>query len=66
MEKNFISEYQATCFYVNLPAKQYGVCINIKDIDKTDEIMRYFYNNEMNKRSIEEWKKEWQTEVGGN
>lgn len=66
MEKNFISEYQATSFYVNLPAKQYGVCINIKDIDKADEIMSYFYNDEMNKRSIDAWKKEWQTEVGGN
>lgn len=57
MEKNFISQYQSTCFYVNSSAKQYGVCINIKDIDRADEIMKYFYNDEMNKRSIEAWKK---------
>lgn len=66
MEKNFVSEYQSTCFYVNLTARQYGVCINIKDIDKREEIMNWFYNDEMNKRSIEEWKKEWKTEVGVN
>jgi len=61
MEKNFISQYQPTSFYVNIQSKQYGVCINIKDIDKKEEIMDYFYNNEINKRSIEAWEQEWQT-----
>lgn len=40
MEKNFISRYQPTCFYVNMPEKQYGVCVNIKDIDKAEEIIK--------------------------
>lgn len=64
MEKNFISEFQKTYFYVDLKQKQYGVCINIKDIDKKDEIMNYFYNDEKNKKSIETWKNEWK--VGKN
>lgn len=59
MRKDFISEVQATCFYVNLVAKQYGVCINVKDIKKKDEIMDYFYNDEMNKKSIKAWEEEW-------
>lgn len=61
MEKNFISQYQATCFYVNLPAKQYGVCINIKDLDKAEEIINYF--KETRKEQIEAWKKEWKAGV---
>lgn len=59
MEKNFISQYQSTGFYVNIPAKQYGVCINIEDIDRKDEILEHFYNDEGTKRTIEAWKKEW-------
>lgn len=61
MEKNFISQYQATGFYVNLPSKQYGVCINIKDIDRKDEIIQHIL--EENKESIEAWKKEWREGV---
>lgn len=61
MEKNFISQYQATYFYVNLPAKQYGVCINIKDLDKAEEIINYF--KETRKEQIESWKKEWKAGV---
>ncbi len=61
MEKNFISEYQPTCFYVNMPAKQYGVCVNIKDIDKAEEIIKECL--EQNKASIEAWKQEWKVGV---
>lgn len=61
MEKNFISRYQATCFYVNLPAKQYGVYVNIKDIDRAEEIIKECL--EQNKASIEAWKKEWKVGV---
>ena len=61
MEKNFISEYQPTCFYVNMPDKQYGVYVNIKDIDKAEEIIKECL--EQNKVSIEAWKKEWKVGV---
>ena len=61
MEKNFISQYQATSFYVNIPAKQYGVCINIRDIEKADEIIKEIL--EENKETIESWKKEWEVGV---
>ena len=57
MEKNFISIYQATCFYVNLLSKQYGVCVNIKDIDQAEEIIRACL--EENKACINAWKQEW-------
>ena len=63
MQKDFISEVQETCFYVSITEKQYGVIINIKDIDKIDEIMDHFYNDERNKRSIEAWKREWKEGV---
>lgn len=61
MEKNFISRYQPTCFYVNLEAKQYGVCVNIKDIDEAEEIIKQCL--EQNKRSIEAWKELWKEGV---
>ena len=61
MEKNFISKHQATCFYVNLQAKQYGVCINIKDIGKADKIIEEFL--EENKKTIEAWKRRWKEGV---
>ena len=61
MEKNFISEYQPTCFYVNMPEKQYGVCVNIKDIDKAQEIIKECL--EQNRVSIEAWKQEWKVGV---
>lgn len=60
MEKNYITEYQETCFYVSMPDKQYGVYINIKDIDKADEIIKGIYNDEKTKRTIEALKKEWE------
>ena len=63
MENNFISLYQQTCFYVDLSAKQYGVCINVKDIDRKHEIMENFYNDEANKRTREAWKNEWKEGV---
>lgn len=61
MEKNFISMYQPTCFYVNLPEKQYGVCVNIKDKDKAEDIIRECL--EENKESIEAWKELWKEGV---
>lgn len=61
MEKNFISEYQPTCFYVNMPARQYGVCVNIKDIDKAEEIIKECLKQ--NEASIEAWKQEWKVGV---
>lgn len=57
MENNFISEWQQTCFYVNLESKIYWVCINIKDIDKSEELTKEIL--ESNKDSIQAWKKEW-------
>lgn len=57
MEKNFISESQKTYFYVDLVNKTYGVCINIKDLVKKDEIINKM--RESNKETIEAWKKEW-------
>ncbi len=61
MEKNYVSQMQATCFYINIPAKQYGVCINIKDIDKAEEIIKKCL--EENKESIEAWKRKWKEGV---
>lgn len=57
MEKNFISENNQTHFYVDLVNKTYGVCINIKDLSKKDEIINEIL--ESNKETIESWKKEW-------
>lgn len=62
MEQNFISQYQATGFYVNLESHTYGVCINIKDIDRKNEIIQQIL--EKNKESIEAWKNEWKEGVG--
>ena len=61
MEKNFISEYQPTCFYINIPEKQYGVRVNIKDIDKAGEIIKECL--EQNKVSIKAWKQKWKEGV---
>lgn len=57
MENNFISATMNTGFYVNLENKTYGVCINIKDIDKRKELIKEII--ESNKDSIEAWQKEW-------
>lgn len=61
MEKNYISEWQPTGFYVNLESKIYGVCINIKDKDKAEEIINYF--RETRKEQIESWKQDWKVGV---
>ena len=39
MEKNYISEWQQTHFYVDLVNRTYGVVINIKDIDKKNRML---------------------------
>lgn len=60
MEKNYISEIEDTHFFVKIASKIYGVCINIKDLDRAEEIINYF--KETRKEQIEAWKKEWQLE----
>lgn len=57
MEKNYISTIMQTYFYVNIEAKQYGVVINIKDIEKAEEIIQYFKTTR--KEQINAWQKEW-------
>lgn len=57
MENNFISATMNTGFYVNLENKTYGVCVNIKDIDKSEELIKEII--ESNKDSIQAWLKEW-------
>ena len=57
MEKNHISAIMQTCFYVNIEAKQYGVIINIKDIERAEEIIQYFKTTR--KEQINAWQKEW-------
>lgn len=61
MERNYISEWQATGFYANIESKIYGVCINIKDIDRADEIINYF--RKTRKQQIEGWLQEWKEGV---
>lgn len=61
MEKNFISQWQATEFYVNLESHTYGVCINIKDIDRADEIIQQVMTER--KEQIESWIKHWKEGV---
>lgn len=61
MEKNYISKYQPTCFYVTFYKKQYGVCVNIKDIDRAEEIIKE--GLEKNKECIAELKREWEEEL---
>lgn len=62
MEKNYISEIEDTHFFVKIASKIYGVCINIKDLDRAEEIINYF--KETRKEQIKAWKKEWQQEEG--
>ncbi len=62
MEENYISEIEDTHFFVKITRKTYGVCINIKDLDRAEEIINYF--KETRKGQIEAWKKEWQQEEG--
>ena len=61
MEKNYISEYKQTHFYINSINKIYGVCINVKDEDRAEEIIRHF--REDRKEQIEAWKQEWKEGV---
>ena len=61
MEKNYISEYKKTCFYIDLLSKTYGVCINIKDKERAEEIIQYF--KETKKAQIEAWQQEWKEGV---
>jgi len=61
MEKNYISKHQSTCFYIIFDEKKYGVCINIKDIDRAEEIIKNIIKE--NKKCIEALKKEWKEEV---
>lgn len=42
MEKNYISEIEDTHFFIKITRKTYGVCINIKDLDRAEEIINYF------------------------
>lgn len=58
MQRDFISQYQATGFYLDLESHTYGVCINIKDFDRKDEILEHYYSDSDNQASIEAWKKE--------
>lgn len=57
MQKDFISQYQPTGFFVNLESHIYGVCINIKDIDRADEITERILAER--KEQIDSWKQEW-------
>ena len=62
MEKNYISEIEDTHFFIKITKKFYGVCINIRDLDRAEEIIDYFKNTR--KEQIEAWKREWQQEEG--
>ena len=62
MEKNYISEIEDTHFFIKITKKIYGVCINIRDLDRAEEIIDYFKN--ARKEQIEAWKREWQQEEG--
>lgn len=57
MEKNQISAIMQICFYVNIEAKQYGVIININDVERAEEIIQYFRTTR--REQIDAWQKEW-------
>ncbi len=61
MEKNYISEHIETCFYVDWINKTYGVYINIKDLEKSEEIKQYFKETE--REQIKALQKEWEEGV---
>lgn len=61
MEKNYISEYKQTHFYVNITKKIYGVCINIKDLEKKEEIINHFLTTR--KEQINSWLQSWKVGV---
>ena len=62
MEKNYISEIEDTHFFIKITRNTYGVCINIKDLDRAEEIINYFKTTR--KEQIEAWKREWQQKEG--
>ena len=47
---------------LKITKKIYGVCINIRDLDRAEEIIDYFKN--ARKEQIEAWKREWQQGEG--
>ena len=57
-EYNYISRYEDTHFYMSISTKpiKYGVCINIKDIADTNQIIQYFKQTE--KTRLEGWRKD--------
>ena len=57
-EYNYMSRYEDTHFYMSISTKpiKYGVCINIKDIANSDQIIEYFKNSE--KKRLEGWRKD--------
>ena len=57
MENNFVSATMNTGFYVNLENKTYGIYINMKDIDKSEELIKEIIAS--NKDSIQAWQREW-------
>lgn len=61
MEKNYISEHEETCFYINSANKTYGVCVNIKDLERAEEIIQHFRKDR--KMQIEAWQQEWKEGV---
>lgn len=57
-EYNYISKIEQTHFYMTFASKplKYGVCINIKDLDKSKEIIEKFKIEE--KPRLEAWRKD--------
>lgn len=57
MEENYISKYECTHWYLNLIKKTYGVCINIRDLNKANDIIKHFRDDRQ--EQINAWKQEW-------
>ena len=57
-EYNYISEFEETHFYMTLATKpiKYGVCINIKDVAVSEEMISKFKKQE--KVRLEAWRKD--------
>jgi len=58
MEENYISERIETCFYIDNVNKKYGACINVKDLDRAEEIKQRF--KEQKKEQIKAWQQMWE------
>ena len=41
-EEIYCSKTQKTSFYINFVSKTYGVCVNSKDIENVEEILREY------------------------